>query len=42
LTVTVFLRLKSRTRTVPRTTFVSVPSQRSCVSQIVPRTVAEL
>jgi hypothetical protein len=32
----------SRTLTVPRRTVVSVPSQRSCVSQIVPRTVAEL
>jgi hypothetical protein len=41
-TVTVLLALKSRTRTVPRVTFVSVPSQRSWTSQIVPRTVAEL
>ncbi len=37
-----FLRRKSRTTTLPRLTLVSVPSQRSIVSQIVPRTVAEL
>src|SRR5215210_7461787 len=37
-----FLRRKSRTATRPRLTFVSVPSQRSVVSQTVPRTVAEL
>src|SRR5262245_28680523 len=36
----VFLRRKSRTATVPRVTLVSVPSQRSAVIQIVPRTVA--
>ena len=35
-------RLKSRTLTVPRFTVVNVPSQRSWVNQIVPRTVAEL
>src|SRR5512133_2691335 len=35
-------RRRSRTLTVPRLTVVSVPSQRSDVSQIVPRTVAEL
>ena len=33
---------RSRTLTVPRLTVVSVPSQRSSVSQIVPRTVAAL
>ena len=37
-----FLRRKSRTITLPRFTCVSVPSQRSVTSQIVPRTVAEL
>src|SRR6185437_12821251 len=42
LTVTVFLRRRSRTWTVPRLTLVNVPSQRSSTSQIVPRTVAEL
>src|SRR3954452_25315276 len=36
------LRLKSTTATVPRFTVVNVPSQWSCTSQIVPRTVAEL
>ena len=41
-TLTVFLRLKSRTATVPRRTLVRVPSQRSSTSQIVPRTVAAL
>src|SRR4051794_40241589 len=38
----VFLRLRSRTWTVPRVTLVNVPSQRSSTSQIVPRTVAAL
>src|SRR6476619_4206875 len=38
----VFLRLKSRTWTVPRVTFVSVPLHWSCTSQMVPRTVAAL
>jgi hypothetical protein len=42
LTLTVLRRLKSRTLTVPRFTVVNVPSQRSWVNQIVPRTVAEL
>ena len=41
-TITVRLRRKSRTTTRPRLTLVSVPSQRSMTSQIVPRTVAEL
>src|SRR3954452_11276905 len=36
------LRLKSTTATVPRFTVVNVPSQWSCTSQIVQRTVAEL
>src|SRR4029078_2198859 len=40
--MTFFLRRKSRRITVPRFTCVSVPSQRSVTSQIVPRTVAEL
>ena len=40
--MTVLWRRRSRTLTVPRLTVVSVPSQRSVVSQIVPRTVAEL
>ena len=35
-------RTSSRTVTVPRTTRVSVPSQRSMTTQRVPRTVAEL
>jgi hypothetical protein len=34
-------RRKSRTTTLPRLTEVSVPSQRSVVVQIVPRTVAD-
>src|SRR4051812_6054076 len=38
----VFLRLRSRTWTVPRVTLVNVPSQRSSTSQMVPRTVAAL
>src|SRR3954451_2352806 len=38
----VFLRLTSRTWTVPRGTLVKVPSQRSSTSQMVPRTVAAL
>src|SRR5690349_14754627 len=40
--ITVFFVTKSCTRTTPRFTTVSVPSQRSCTSQIVPDTVAEL
>src|SRR5215510_6242308 len=35
-------RRLSRTSTEPTATLVSVPSQRSCTSQRVPRTVAEL
>src|SRR3979409_33712 len=42
MTLTGLGRRRSRTLTVPRLTVVSVPSQRSVVSQIVPRTVAEL
>ena len=42
LTMIVFLRRNSRTATLPRVIQVSVPSQRSIVPQIVPRTVAEL
>src|SRR5919197_997566 len=38
----VFFFVKSRTVTEPSSTRVSVPSQRSAVSQKVPRTVAEL
>src|SRR3954447_807925 len=41
-TVTFFLRRKSRTTTAPSLTIVSVPSQRSSVIQVVPRTVALL
>src|SRR3954453_14510788 len=38
---TVFLRTKSRTPTLPAVTLVRVPLQRSSVSQVVPRTLAE-
>ena len=37
----VFLRRKSRTATLPRETLVSVPSQRSVIFHLVPRTVAD-
>src|SRR3954447_17102027 len=36
------LRAKSRTVTAPAVTFVTVPSQRSAVSQVVPLIAAEL